>query len=86
MTITIRKEVKGIREEKRNMGFFIGLPSHWVLVHYENGEVRNVANTDYFTREEALEYKRNWEKPGNKIVKVTLVDNDKKVVDWFNFS
>ena len=67
------------------MNWFIGLPSHWVYVHYENGDEDNVANTDYLTEKEALEYKKMWDKPNNKIIKVTLRDNDGKIVDWYKF-
>ena len=67
------------------MNFFIGLPTHWLYVHYENGEENNVANTDYFTKEEAFKYKEMWDKPNNKVVKVTLRDNDGNIVDWYKF-
>lgn len=66
------------------MGFF-DLPTHWVYVHYENGEEENVANTDFLNEKEAWEYKNMWDKPNKKIVKVTLRDNDDNIVDWFEF-
>lgn len=67
------------------MDFFLGLPTHWAYVHYENGEEDCVANTDFLNEKEALEYKKMWDKPNNKIVKVTLRDNDDNIVSWFEF-
>lgn len=49
------------------------LPSRWVYVWYEDGDMENVANTDTLTPEEAERYKSRWEAVRNKkVVQVTL--------------
>lgn len=66
------------------MGVF-DLPTHWVYVHYEDGTVKNVANSDYLNAKEALEYKTMWDKSNNKVIEVSLRTNDDVIVRWYKF-
>jgi hypothetical protein len=67
------------------MGYF-DLPSHWVYIEYEDGELKNVGNTDTLSREEALSFKERWEScSGKKVVMVMLQTNGGRIIKSFDF-
>ena len=66
------------------MFYTLDLPRFWAIVHFENGDMLNVANTDTLTREEAERYKKDWENKG-KIVKVTLETTKGQIINSYSF-
>lgn len=67
------------------MGLF-DLPENWVYVEFENGERKNIANTDTLNEREATRFKEYWEEAEHKkIVKVTLETSDNKVIKTFTY-
>lgn len=64
---------------------FLDLPNNWVYITYETGKKKNVANQDTLTQKEADEYKKMWEKPNNKIVKVELFTSDDKLIKTYTY-
>ena len=65
------------------MGVF-DLPSYWVYVEYENGERKNVANTDTLNETEAKEFKERWENT-IPVVKVTLETSNGRIIKEFTY-
>lgn len=62
------------------------LPTSWVFVWFEDGHVKNVANSDTLTAGEAKDYKAAWEKSrGKKIVRVTLETSDGNILKSFTY-
>lgn len=64
---------------------FIGLPSRWVYVIYENGKEDNVACQDTLSKADAEWFKKEWEKEGGKINRIELRNNNDIVLQKYIF-
>ena len=62
------------------------MPNKWVFVHYEDGAVENVANTDTLSAQEALKFKERWEAArGKKVVRVTLENKNEDILRTYTY-
>ena len=66
---------------------YLDLPSRWVYLWFDNGLVKNVANTDSLSKAEAEEFKREWEdwKKPLKVVRITLEGNHGNIYKDYEF-
>lgn len=62
---------------------FLSLPDNWVYITYKDGKRESVSNQDELTQRDADYFKTIWDKKGNPVIKVQLLDsNDKLLIEY----
>ena len=64
---------------------FLSLPDNWVYITYKDGTKKSVSNQDTLTQREADEFKNEWRKKGNPVIKVQLLDSDDKLLKEYTY-
>lgn len=64
---------------------FLSLPDNWVYIIYKDGTKKSVSNQDILTQREADEFKKEWDKKGNPVIKVQLLDSDDKLLKEYTY-
>ena len=65
---------------------FLSLPDNWVYITYKDGERKNVSNQDALTQCEADYFKRMWDKKGNPVIKVQLLDMEHNLLKEYTYN